>query len=189
MLANNASSEMPVSMFSNGQVVAGMELIRLLQLTIAELAVSMDDGSKSVSALGDSITSVANGLHIIQALVTQLPETTDQEIRLTMEEQCLKTMENVRTIVKAMQFYDRLTQRLVHASNNLSSIAEVIGKPLWLIDESRWLILRQEIRSEYTIETERIMFDIIMNGVPAEQALKMVEQHSIHQDMDNIELF
>ncbi len=111
------------------RMAAEAELAKLLKLTIAELELSMENGNESADALADSLTSVAYGLRMIDALVAQLPETADLEVRLTLEEQCQKALERIRSIVTAMQFYDRLTQRLTHISLNLKSMADLIGEP------------------------------------------------------------
>ena len=102
-----------------------------------------------------------------------------------------------RSIV-AFQFYDRLTQKLSHVYESLAHLGDLINSPAKLYNPDEWKRIQEEIRSNYTMECERLMFDQIMEGASVTQALELY-RHQFEQTEsiavadddteDNIELF
>jgi hypothetical protein len=77
--------------------------------------------------------------------------------------------------IVALQFYDKLSQRLTHISHALASMAELINNPERLTSPYEWHGLQEMIKSKYTNEPDRAMFDAILNGSSVEEAIKLSE--------------
>ena len=80
-------------------------------------------------------------------------------------------------VIAALQFYDKLSQRLSHISHSPGSMAELINTPQQLFNPYEWHGLQEMIKSRYTDETDRAMFDAILNGASVEEALKLPENN------------
>ena len=91
----------------------------------------------------------------------------------------------------AFQFYDKLCQRLMHVSKSLGVLASLVSDPAKLYNPYEWKGLQEKIKSKYTVEAERIMFEFILQGRSVEEALELAKQskpESSQQD-DDVELF
>jgi hypothetical protein len=93
--------------------------------------------------------------------------------------------------IVAFQFYDRLQQCLSHVSTGLQGLSGIIDNPQRLYNPQEWHSFQTEIRSHYTMESEKIMFDAILNGNSIEEALALAEVQvkPVIEDDDDIELF
>ena len=101
----------------------------------------------------------------------------------------------IQQAVIAFQFYDRLSQRLDHASHNLEKIGHLIADSGDRYEESAWRKVQHEIKSSYTMEAERIMFEHIMRGHSVAEALEIYhhqfnksEEEDFNTD-DDVEFF
>lgn len=93
-----------------------------------------------------------------------------------------------RTII-AFQFYDKLTQRLAHVSNSLRALSELVNDREQLYNPYAWRGMQEKIKSKYTIESERVMFDELLKGATIEEALERCKVMQTESAKEVIELF
>lgn len=170
------------------------ETIVMLNLAVTQIDQSMNEGNASVSTLSTSFTGLATNLSDIQSSVSQLSHKDDSsdKMKLIIEGSTSTALDKVHSAIIAFQFYDKLSQRLDHVSESLTSLTELIGNPEQLYSPIAWQTLQETIRSKYTMEDERRMFDKVISGVPIEEALlefnqDMANRHRVEED--EIELF
>ena len=105
--------------------------------------------------------------------------------------------QQMQRAIVAFQFYDRLTQKLHHVNESLTHLGDLISDSRRLYNPGEWNRIQQEIRSNYTMECERLMFDHIMQGATVREALELY-RHQFEQTEslactdntdDDIELF
>jgi len=90
--------------------------------------------------------------------------------------------------VVAMQFYDRLSQRLGHVRYSLSTLAMFMCDPQNNRQRERWQRLQNSLRRLYSSEEERALFEMMMQGTSAQEALEhAAERRDLPQN--NVELF
>ncbi|MGB1061227.1 MAG: hypothetical protein ACPGZU_13905, partial [Ketobacter sp.] len=87
---------------------------------------------------------------------------------------------------------------LHHVNESLTHLGDLISDTTRLYNPSEWSRIQQEIRSNYTMECERLMFDHIMQGATIREALELY-RHQFEQtesltgpdddSEDDIELF
>jgi hypothetical protein len=173
------------------------ETIAMLALTVAQIETSMKEGDKSVNQLTDSFTDLASHSQEIISEAKKLDENTPHEalIRKNMLVATEDLTGKIQQAVIAFQFYDRLSQRLDHASHSLEKIGHLIADSDDRYEESAWRKVQSEIKSSYTMEAERIMFEHIMRGHSVAEALEIYhhqfnegEDDAFNTD-DNIEFF
>ena len=97
------------------------ETISMLALTVAQIETSMKEGDQSVNQLTDSFTDLASHNQEIIEEALKLDENIphEAEIRQNMLQAAEGLSGKVQQAVIAFQFYDRLSQRLDHASHSL----------------------------------------------------------------------
>mgnify|MGYP001193108035 CR=1 FL=1 len=74
--------------------------------------------------------------------------------------------------IVAFQFYDRLSQRLSHASHSLDDLTAIVSDPARLYNPFAWSALQQKIRARYTMEDEKLMFDTLIQTGNVQVALE-----------------
>jgi len=159
------------------------ETVRILDLLASHIDVSMKDGDESVDALTDSFTSMMGHMKAIEKCIGEMPDT---QHRTTLQQNTLEVSSKVQSAIIAFQFYDKLTQRLCHASNSLAYLSELVSHPDRLYSPFEWQALHKEIRSSYTIDADRKMFDLTLSGLDVEETFESSRETASD---DNIELF
>lgn len=170
------------------------ETIVMLNLAVTQIDQSMHEGNSSVSTLSTSFTGLATNLSDIQSSITQLSQQNEssEKMKIIIEGSTSTALDKVHSAIIAFQFYDKLSQRLDHVSESLSSLTSLISNPEKLYSPIAWQALQETIRSKYTMEEERQMFDKVISGVPIEEALIEFNQGMANKsetEEDEIELF
>lgn len=170
------------------------ETILMLNLAVTQIDQSMNEGNASVSTLSTSFTGLATNLSDIQSSIAQLSQQNGsaEKMKVIIEGSTSTALDKVHSAIIAFQFYDKLSQRLDHVSGSLSALTSLISNPEELYSPIAWQTLQETIRSKYTMEEERRMFDKVISGVPIEEALIEFNQDMANKsdcEEDEIELF
>ncbi len=132
------------------------------------------------------------------ACVPALPETPEAaDVKATIIDNCTMIGETMHQVIIAFQFYDKLTQRLSHVTSSLGALADLVSDVRRLYNPYEWLGMQEKIKSRYTMEEERLMFDAMMEGKSVKQALAIYlrameekKQKALESDSEeDIELF
>ncbi len=162
------------------------ETIRLMNLAVAQMEVSMKEGDESVDTLTDTFGTMVARVQVIEKLVKQKEQ--DDELDSVIEQCDAVTSEMQRAIV-AFQFYDKLTQRLSHVSHTLEALSNLVGDQSKLYNPIEWSLLQEKIKSKYTMPAEHRMFELVMEGMSVEDILKLPPESAVEDAEDDIELF
>ncbi|MGD0961207.1 MAG: hypothetical protein ABSB19_15480 [Methylomonas sp.] len=163
------------------------ETIKLLAVSVVQVENTMKIGDESVNVLTDSFSGMVADLNAIHGILAQMPASEQRDIAL---QHCQSTETNIASSIIAFQFYDRLQQCLTHVSNGLQGLTAIIDSPQRLYNPWEWHNFQQEIRSHYTMESEKIMFDAIHRGKSIQEALALALAETKPADNeDDIELF
>ncbi len=164
------------------------ETVLMLNLAVAQIEKSMGGGDDSVTALAESFTSVVGNTEVIAQAARRLPEGDEKK---TIEANCHSVTQRVQAAIIAFQFYDILAQRLSHVSYSLASLGELLSDEEKLFNPYEWSGLQEMIRSKYTLDADKAMFEAIVKGASIEEAIKISEQHRSQSknDDDDIEMF
>ncbi len=160
------------------------ETVMMLNLAVAQIERTMHDGDDSVQTLTDSFTSMAGNAEVIHAAADKLAESAE---RATILSNCAAIEGKMGQAIVAFQFYDKLSQRLAHIAHSLNDLAGLVSTPGRLYNPYEWQGLQQKIRSKYTNEADRRMFDAILAGATIKEALSLGDRAA--NDEDDIELF
>lgn len=89
----------------------------------------------------------------------------------------------------ALQFHDRLTQRMTHVRDTLASLAKFLDERAHHGPGSNWERLRADIRTQYSMEQERVMFDLLVGGATPEQVLEALSEMRTNGAASHVDLF
>lgn len=163
------------------------ETVKLLTLSATQVQSSVREGDNSVTTLTEAFTSMVDNL---AEVVKSLEDIDDCPAKEKAMLYCMATNERVQASIIAFQFYDRMQQCLQHVTANLNGLSEIIENPQLLYNPMEWRKLQDKIREGYTMESEKIMFDAILQGKTIEHAMALASLHSnTAEDEDDIELF
>lgn len=162
------------------------ETVLMLNLAMAQIGSAMSDGDESINTLTQSFTGMMDNMAHIRAAGDQLPA---GPARATLMDNCAAASERIQSVIVAFQFYDKLSQRLNHLTDSLAALAELVATPSQLCDPAAWRELQDGIKSKYTVEVDRAMFDAILQGKAVEEAIRLAAEHPAGKPAENIELF
>lgn len=90
----------------------------------------------------------------------------------------------------AIQFHDRLAQCLTHVCSNLTYLAEFLASSDKPKTAAEWAQLRERVRSTYSMEEERALFDRLNSANSPEEQQQALERHrSVAGGTGKVELF
>ena len=158
------------------------ETVRMINLAVAQIEVSMNEGDDSVDTLTKAFTEMAARVQVIEQHTKESNSDTK-----SITEQCDAISAEMQHAIIAFQFYDKLTQRLSHVSESLESLAGLVGDEERLSQPKEWTRLQEQIKSKYTMPAEHHMFEMVMQDMSIKDILKQALQADTSDD--DIELF
>ncbi len=163
------------------------ETAKLLNLSAGQVEDMLSKADISVNTLTESFTSIVEHMRTIYNNLQELENTPAREEALKC---CVETSDRIQDSIIAFQFYDRLQQCLGHVTSNLKDLSTLVATPERLYNPFEWNKFQMEIRARYTMESEKIMFDAILEGKSIEEALAIKDAiEAEYPKDDDIELF
>lgn len=161
------------------------ETIKLLKLSAAQVDVILHESESSVNTLTDSFTDIVNSM---QTITNHLVALEASGMKDEMLDCCSETQDKIQAAIIAFQFYDRMQQCLQHVTSNLLGLSKLVEAPERLYNPTEWHDFQKQIRSRYTMESEKMMFDAILQGKSVSDAI--AAKKALQKDpSDDIELF
>ena len=161
------------------------ETVLMLNLAVAQIVHSLQDGDESIATLADSFTTMVGNIEMARSAAEQLSHSAETDTILT---NCAEASKKIQQAIVAFQFYDRLSQRLSHVAKSLSSLGGLVSDQSRLYNPYEWHGLQEKIKSRYTLESERRMFEAILNGASVDEAMRLLDEVDTTQHHD-VEFF
>ncbi len=158
---------MPASV---GDVIA--ELRRFLELGAAQLDAAVRESDARVDKLAAAVGSVATDARALQQAARALDSKDPiaaKQARERVGELGVALGAHAEATITALQFYDKLIQRLTHVREGLVMPSDSAAVKPANVD---WNALLEQVRARYSTVEERVLFDFMMRGLNADQMLK-----------------
>lgn len=176
--------------------------IMTLNLSIAQIDLSMKEGEYSVDTLIDSFGFMRTELDRVNVIVHQDDIDVDT-VKAVLAAQSEVLADKVSASIIAFQFYDKLSQRLHHVSESLSALTDIISSGETAIDDASWDKFVSKMAKYASMREEYELFELVFErGHSAEAAIQELkdrlsarmkaaqEKHKAAPDYeDDIELF
>lgn len=156
------------------------EAARLLLLCNTQLALSVIQSDEDILSLSSVFQELAE-------ICDQLEGDHNASDALNKLHQQIQY--SVKNGIIAFQFYDRLTQQLSHIQQTMDQLSHLIKDTEILADDDKWHTLRNHLKNSYSMESEHLIYDAIMEGKTKQQALEIYHQLEQQQGDNDIELF
>ncbi len=161
------------------------ETIRMMNLAVAQMEMSMKEGDESVDTLTDTFGTMVARVQVIEKIVTKKEQDDDLD---SVIEQCEAVSSEMQKAIVAFQFYDKLTQRLSHVSHSLEELSSLVADQSRLFNPIEWSLLQEKIKAKYTMPAEHKMFELVMQGMSVEEILKLPKEAE-EENPDDFEMF
>ncbi len=161
------------------------ETVKLLTLSAVQVDVILQESDLSVNTLTESFTDIVEHMQMINNHLLSLEASGPKTDALAC---CSETKEKIQSAIIAFQFYDRMQQCLQHITFNLRGLSKLVESPDRLYNHSEWQEFQSLIRSRYTMESEKMMFDAILQGKSVDEAIAAKNACQVNS-ADNVELF
>lgn len=177
------------------------QTIMILNLSIAQIELSITEGDHSVNALIDSFRFMSQHIEEIQTATAEIG-TVDTDDAVFHKQHSLllnqtdELAQKMQQAIIAFQFYDKLSQRLGHVSYGLSGLAEIVSHEMRVKDAEEWVSFKQAVRRGTTMREEEELFELIFDQhIPSIQAIEIMKERISQRmqndksEQDEIELF
>jgi DNA-binding phage protein len=148
---------------------------QMLDLCEAQMQAALQESDVAVDALVKAFTSMVDTARNI----SELAEAAQSGQALALREvsrHCEDMRRQMASAVVAFQFYDKLSQRLGHVRYSLSTLALFVCDRQQTTQREQWNKLFTALRRLYRTEEERAIFQLVMEGVSADEARQRVQQ-------------
>lgn len=150
-------------------------LHQFLNLGVAQLDAAVRESDAQVDKIAQSLAAIAADLQQLEG------HAQNKELTTSMRA-------SVQAAVKALQFYDKMIQRLTHVRAGLAIPADATTDTAAPASIDFDAILDQ-VRARYSMVEERVLFDFMMRGLRAEQMLKALQSLREASAPGELELF
>ncbi|MGC9385893.1 MAG: hypothetical protein ACP5D0_03020 [Hydrogenovibrio sp.] len=177
------------------------ETIMVLNLSVAQIELSITDGDNSVNTLIDSFSFMSQHIEGIERSSQKIAEMSTDVAGIEEHNQSLLTQTGdlatkMQQAIIAFQFYDKLSQRLNHVSHGLSGLAEIVSHEMHAKDQAQWEAFKSDVRKGTTMREEEELFELIFDQeMPAMEAIEIMKGRmrtrmtEAEQDDEEIEFF
>ncbi len=166
--------------------VQSEQTLKMIDLAVAQIEVAIDESNQSVRVLTDSLFTVTDKFDALEAKLLTMKDYGDSAAT-SFAAECNAIVSDVKTVVVASQFYDRLSQRLHHVSSSLQSLSANLGESE--INNEALDSSLNETKLSYTMPEEVHIFDWIMAGKSLKEILQLSANHQTENSEGEIDLF
>lgn len=160
------------------------ETILMLNLSVAQIELSISDGDHSVNTLIDSFAFMSQHIQQIKASSQQIADLAKDESegginehQLLLANEASELALKMQQAVIAFQFYDKLSQRLEHVSRGLSGLSEIVSHEMHVKDEAQWENFKATVRKGTTMREEEELFELIFDmNMPVKEAIEVMKE-------------
>jgi hypothetical protein len=164
-------------------------LHQFLNLGVAQLDAAVRESDTQVDKIAQCLAAIATDLQQLEARAQAEAAAKCTDLATSMRA-------SLQAAVKALQFYDKLIQRLTHVRAGLAIPADATTDPTATATASAtasatidWNGVLEQVRARYSMVEERVLFDFMMRGLRAEQMLKALQSLREASAPGELELF
>jgi hypothetical protein len=169
----NAAGEEASGAVREQNVARGLH--QFLNLGVAQLDAAVRESDAQVDKIAQCLAAIASDMQQFDSAAGNA-------------ELVASVRASVAAAVKALQFYDKLVQRLTHVRSGLAIPADATAD----VDAATtvdWNNILDQVRARYSMVEERVLFDFMMRGLRAEQMLKALQSLREAAAPGELELF
>jgi hypothetical protein len=164
------------------------EIVGLLELAAAQIEIAVRESDTPIAELSAVVEALAAQAGRLELEAEQLRRALPARSE-SLAEEALRLRRQLQRATVALQFHDRLTQRLANARQALKTLASAVDARQQHESADAWHTLRDRLRSQCSMEHERLMFDLLINGASPEEVLAALGEMGPVGAAGNVDLF
>jgi hypothetical protein len=167
------------------------ELRSFLELGAAQLESAMKDSDARVESLTSAINHMVERLAQLRELTSGVPAGSDAGAQALVAKLATLGAElelDARQAVVAMQFYDKMIQRITHVRDGLAIPAETIEAGPGA-RSAAWEQMLEQVRGRYSMVEERVLFDFLIRGTGPREMMQALTDLQGASRPGELELF
>jgi len=167
------------------------QTILILNLSVAQIDLSITEGDHSVNTLIDSFTFMSQHIEEIQASSQNILDLVSdneaaQSYNTLLASHTTELASKMQQAIIAFQFYDKLSQRLEHVSKGLSGLAEIVSHEMRVKNREEWDAFKQTVRKGTTMREEEELFELIFDQhIPTDEAIEIMRSRMLTRMKEN----
>lgn len=165
------------------------QLRSFLELGAVQLDAALKEADARVGSLANAVSGLSTDAHGIEQFAGELLSGDAAQIehaRGRIGELAGRLSAHAQAAITALQFYDKLVQRLSHVREGLLIPADRHHEAM---AATEWEGLLEEVRARYSMVEERVMFDFLMRGISASSMLTALVSMQDKGGTGEMELF
>jgi hypothetical protein len=171
--------------------LSAADLRSFLELGAAQLESAMKESDARVASLTSAVSHISRRLTNIRAIASEIPSSDEAQCRSLASQLATLSAEmelDAQQAIIALQFYDKLIQRITHVRDGLAIPAETIeASPA---DRSAaWQRLLERVRGRYSMVEERVLFDFLIRGTGPREMMQALTDLQGASRPGELELF
>ncbi|SFR59921.1 hypothetical protein [Thiomicrospira sp. ALE5] len=144
------------------------ETILILNLSIAQIELTITEGDHSVNALIDTFRFMTQHIEEIQSVSDMLKPVLESNPQFAdhhdlLASQAAELADKMQQAIIAFQFYDKLSQRLQHVSKGLTGLSEIVSHEMRVKNEEEWQSFKDSVRKGTSMREEEELFELIFD--------------------------
>lgn len=143
------------------------EIVGFVEMARSQIALALREAEAPISELGACIADIGAACRRVARMAGE----EGPDALAELESSADRIAARLRDASVALQFHDRLAQRLAHAREALEVLAGAVADRHMHHSRADWDRLRAGIRSQYSMEQERVIFDLLVGGATPERVL------------------
>jgi hypothetical protein len=183
---NPAGEEVAAAREPQDAVTSAQNLARglhqFLNLGVAQLDAAVRESDAQVDKIAQCLAAISGDVQQFEARLQSGPA------GASGAQVIAEVRASVAAAVKALQFYDKLIQRLTHVRSGLAIPADATSDVTAAAGVD-WNDILDQVRARYSMVEERVLFDFMMRGLRAEQMLKALQSLREASTPGELELF
>lgn len=154
---------------------------RLLEVSAGQIELAKCDGAKAFHKLSALSTEIFRDIAL---LLDEIGEESPE-----LKERLGDIAKKTDSALGYFQFFDLMNQRIDHGVHSVSQLSDYLrGKDIKVADEC-WLNFRDSISDHFSLEQEKELFELMMSGMPREQAVQEMQKRRENSSSLSVEFF
>lgn len=190
-LAIDTDADEVVAAYPASVELSAGELRSFLELGAAQLESAMKDSDARVASLTSAVNHIVERLVVLREVAAELPAgdaARCRELAAQLASVHAELELDARQAVVALQFYDKLIQRIQHVRDGLVIPAEAIGAASQQRSAACEQLLDQ-VRGRYSMVEERVLFDFLLRGTGPREMMQALTDLQGASRPGELELF
>ena len=165
------------------------EIIAFVEMAKAQVAIALREAEGPIAELGSFVADMGSVAARLEALAARAAADPRDDLAAVLSAEAAAIAGHARGGSVALQFHDRLVQRMTHAHEALEVLAGAVADRHKHRRPADWERLRQQIRARYSMEQERVIFDLLVGGASAEHVVNTLKNMREAGSPGHVDLF